>query len=76
VLATSATERTHGLLAGGASVASALNSGYHLAYLISAALVAVAAVVALTVLRPRTASRTEGSRRAGRAPAAACTENA
>ena len=76
VLATSATERTHGLLAGGASVASALNSGYHLAYLISAALVAVAVVVALTVLRPRTASRTQGSRRAGRAPAAACSENA
>ena len=76
VLATSATERTHGLLAGGASVASALNSGYHLAYLISAALVAVAVVIALTVLRPRTASRTQGSRRAGRAPAAACSENA
>jgi EmrB/QacA subfamily drug resistance transporter len=52
VLATLATERTHGLLAHGDSTASALNSGYHLAYLIGAALVGVAIVVALTVLRP------------------------
>jgi MFS family permease len=54
VLATIATERTDGLLAGGESTASALNSGYHLAYLIGAALVAVAIVVALRVLRPET----------------------
>ena len=51
VLATLATERTDGLLADGASNASALNSGYHLAYLIGAALVAIAVVVALVVLR-------------------------
>jgi EmrB/QacA subfamily drug resistance transporter len=51
VLATVATERTEGLLAGGESSASALVSGYHLAYLIGAGLVAVALVVALTVLR-------------------------
>src|SRR3954466_4108515 len=49
VLATLATERTDSLRAGGASAAEALNAGYHLAYLIGAALVAVALVVALTV---------------------------
>jgi predicted MFS family arabinose efflux permease len=51
VLATFATERTDGLLASGASTASALNSGYHLAYLIGAALVAVSLLVAVRVLR-------------------------
>jgi sugar phosphate permease len=56
VLATFATERTHGLLAGGESAASALNSGYHVAYLIGAALVVVAIGVALMVLRPQTSS--------------------
>jgi MFS family permease len=50
VLATLATERTDGLLAQGESTASALNSGYHLAYLIGALLVAVAIVVAVRVL--------------------------
>ena len=46
VLATLATERTDGLLAEGEPAASALNAGYHLAYLLGAALVAVAVVVA------------------------------
>jgi EmrB/QacA subfamily drug resistance transporter len=56
VLATLATERTDGLLAGGASAASALNSGFHLAYVIGAGLVGVAILLAVTVLRsPRTA---------------------
>jgi hypothetical protein len=50
-LATLATARTDGLLADGVSNASALNSGYHLAYLIGAALVALAIVVAVVVLR-------------------------
>jgi sugar phosphate permease len=62
VLATLATERTDGLLAGGKSTAAALNSGYHLAYLIGAALVAVAIVAALVVLRseePATATRAQ-----------------
>src|SRR3954468_6490868 len=53
VLATFASERTSDLRAGGESLASALNSGYHLAYLIGAALVLVASAVALTVLRPQ-----------------------
>jgi EmrB/QacA subfamily drug resistance transporter len=51
VLATFATERTDGLLADGESAASALNSGYHLAYLIGAGLVMVAIATAVTVLR-------------------------
>jgi len=51
VLATLAADRTEGLLADGESAISALNSGFHIAYLIGAALVAVAFVVAVTVLR-------------------------
>src|SRR5215218_7597033 len=53
VLATLATERTDGLLADGESAASALNSGYHLAYLIGAGLVIVAIATAVSVLRSR-----------------------
>jgi EmrB/QacA subfamily drug resistance transporter len=52
VLTTFATERTDGLLADGESVASALTSGYHLAYLIGAGLVAIGLVIVLTVMRP------------------------
>jgi MFS family permease len=52
VLATLATERTEGLIADGETAASALNAGYHVAYLIGAALVAVAIVVAMIALRP------------------------
>jgi EmrB/QacA subfamily drug resistance transporter len=54
VLATLATERTDGLLADGEPAASALTSGYHLAYLIGAGLVAVAIAVALTMLDGKT----------------------
>jgi EmrB/QacA subfamily drug resistance transporter len=62
VLTTLAGERTDELLAGGATAASALNAGYHLAYLIGAALVGVAIVVALAVLRPgRTAAAAHGA---------------
>jgi MFS family permease len=59
VLATIATERTDGLLADGGSSAAALNSGYHLAYLIGAALVAIAIVVAVAVLRPEKVAAAE-----------------
>jgi EmrB/QacA subfamily drug resistance transporter len=52
VLATLASERSDKLLAKGENTASALTSGYHLAYLVGAALVAVAGVVAVTVLKP------------------------
>ena len=51
VLATFATERTAAQLADGESAAAALNSGFHLAYLIGAGLVLVAIAVAVTVLR-------------------------
>jgi EmrB/QacA subfamily drug resistance transporter len=51
VLATVAADRTDGLLAEGESALSALNSGFHVAYLIGAGLVAVAFVVALVLLR-------------------------
>ena len=56
VLATLATERTDGLLADGETAASALNSGYHLAFLIGAALVVAAIGVAAGVLRPAPAT--------------------
>jgi len=51
VLATLASERTSSALGGGASHAAALNSGYHLAYLVGAGLVGAAVVIAVTVLR-------------------------
>jgi sugar phosphate permease len=51
VLATLSTERTNSLLDDGESAASALNSGYHLAYLIGAGLVLVGIAVAVSVLR-------------------------
>jgi EmrB/QacA subfamily drug resistance transporter len=51
VLATLSTERTQSLLDSGVSNASALNSGYHLAYLIGAGLAAIAAAIAVFVLR-------------------------
>jgi EmrB/QacA subfamily drug resistance transporter len=59
VLATLATERTEGLIADGESTASALNSGYHLAYLIGAALTVLAIVVAVVVLRSETPAESE-----------------
>ena len=51
VLATIATQRTDGLRTAGEATTTALNSGYHLAYLVGAALVVAAFVVGLTVLR-------------------------
>jgi EmrB/QacA subfamily drug resistance transporter len=51
VLATLASERTNSRLVDGASHLAALNSGYHLAYAIGAALVAAALAIAFTVLR-------------------------
>ena len=55
VLATLASERTEGLLADGETTANALNAGYHLAYLIAAALIGLAIVVALRAFRPQAA---------------------
>ena len=51
VLATLAAERTSSLLDGGTAHAAALNSGFHLAYLVGAGLVAVALAIAVFVLR-------------------------
>jgi EmrB/QacA subfamily drug resistance transporter len=51
VLATLASGRTGGLASRGVSEAAALNAGFHLAYLVAAALMAVAALVSVTVLR-------------------------
>jgi EmrB/QacA subfamily drug resistance transporter len=51
VLATVATSHTNGLLAEGVTRAEAMTSGYHIAFGIAAGLVAVAVVLAVTVLR-------------------------
>ena len=51
VLATLAAGRTSGLASHGASQAEALNGGFHLAYLVAAGLLALAAIVSVTVLR-------------------------
>jgi len=51
ILATLSTERTDGLLDEGVAEAAALNSGYHLAYLIGAGLAAIAVLIAIFVLR-------------------------
>jgi EmrB/QacA subfamily drug resistance transporter len=58
VLATLATQRSAGLLADGAAPNSALNSGYHLAYLVGAALVGAALCIAVWVLREKAPAET------------------
>jgi EmrB/QacA subfamily drug resistance transporter len=63
VLATLASTRSDHLIARGSSQAAALTSGYHVAFLIGAALVVVAIVVAMTVLveaRPAVAPAAHG----------------
>jgi EmrB/QacA subfamily drug resistance transporter len=57
LLATLATERTHGLLAAGASPGAALDAGYQLAYLVAATLIAAALMLALPLLRSRRGTR-------------------
>ena len=52
VLATLATSRTDALRADGVARDAALNSGYHLAYLVGAALIGAAVLVAVFVVRP------------------------
>jgi EmrB/QacA subfamily drug resistance transporter len=55
ILGTLATDHTRNLVAGGASLQSALTGGYHLAYTVGAGSAAIGALVALIVLRkPRT----------------------
>jgi MFS family permease len=50
VLATLATERSDGLIADGTAAEQALNSGYHMAYLIGAVLIAAAIAVTYVVI--------------------------
>jgi len=61
VLATLATERTRGLVADGEAAMSALNAGFHLAYLVGAAVLGAALVIAATVLRPEGAAAAEAA---------------
>src|SRR3984885_1883181 len=52
VLATLSTQRTQHLEAAGHATAEALNSGYHLAYLVGAGLAAISVLIAIFVLKP------------------------
>jgi MFS family permease len=51
VLATLASNRTDSLVADGQSAAAALNSGYHLAYVVGAGMIGIAFLIAAFVLR-------------------------
>jgi EmrB/QacA subfamily drug resistance transporter len=62
VLATLSATRTHDLTAAGKATASALTSGYHLAFLIGAVLLVVTAVIGATVIEP---ARQPGAHAAG-----------
>jgi EmrB/QacA subfamily drug resistance transporter len=59
VLATLSSTRTGHLVAGGTGTNEALNSGYHLAYLVGAGCVVAAIGVALTVLRAEDQAKAE-----------------
>jgi EmrB/QacA subfamily drug resistance transporter len=59
VLATLSTERTEHLEAAGNSVASALTSGYHVAYLVGAGLAFCSVLIAIFVLKPAPAQTPE-----------------
>jgi EmrB/QacA subfamily drug resistance transporter len=59
VLATLSASRSNELIGDGESTAAALTSGYHLAFGIGAALVAVAILVAITVLEPESRTKKE-----------------
>jgi MFS family permease len=62
VLATLSTERTQSLLDDGVSNASALTSGYHVAYFIGAGLAAISVAIAVFVLRdPEPAAMPHGA---------------
>jgi len=68
VLATLSTTRSEALIGGGEATASALTSGYHLAFLIGAGLVVAAIVVAVTVLQPEKRIEEQVAREAGAEP--------
>src|SRR5436190_1704589 len=71
VLATVSATRSDNLIAAGKTTASALTSGYHLAFVIGAGLVLAAIVVAVTVRQPE-----EKAERAAAAAEPACAEAA
>ena len=68
VLATLSTGRSADQLAHGQAPATALTSGYHFAFWVAAALVALAIVVALTVLRPEPVAAAEAGTAAAADP--------
>jgi len=76
VLATLASERTDTVLARGESTASALNSGYHLAYLVGAGLIGVAVAIALRAFRAEPAAEAAEAAEAPRATEVAFPEAA
>ena len=57
VLATLATGRTQSLTADGEAAMTALNSGFHLAYVVGAVVLAAALAIAATVLLPEGAAK-------------------
>jgi EmrB/QacA subfamily drug resistance transporter len=69
VLATLSSERTSSLLADGDGKLAALNSGYHVAYLIGAGLAAVAVAIAVFVLRDPQPQEMPAQQEAEREPA-------
>jgi len=69
VLATLSTQRTNTLLADGEGHLQALNSGYHVAYLIGAGLAATAVAIAVFVLRDPRPSEMPAHQEAEREPA-------
>ena len=69
VLATLSTERTQNLESAGHSAASALTSGYHLAYLVGAGLSFVAVLIAIFVLRQPERADEHSGEHSGEAPA-------
>jgi EmrB/QacA subfamily drug resistance transporter len=72
VLATLSTTRTRNLLDGGQGPPSALTSGYHLAFLLGAAFVVAAIVVAVKVLRPEGQAGVEPMQAPGEVAAEEC----
>jgi EmrB/QacA subfamily drug resistance transporter len=66
VLATLSATRSDSLIAGGTATASALTSGYHLAFLIGAGLVLAAVAVAVAVIEPDSPQEQEAHASGGR----------
>ncbi|MDP9228458.1 MAG: MFS transporter [Actinomycetota bacterium] len=73
VLATLSASRSDSLIESGEATASALTSGYHLSFLVGAALLIAATIVAITVLQPeeRAEEQFEGQTGPKQEPAAA-----